>query len=275
MASCHRLSSTFMRPGYFRMSLSKLTHRLREHDWMAALIELVIVIAGILIALQVSNWNQDRLDRVRAGDYYRRIHADLETDLQHIASVRSFYAVVLGYQRAALANGEDGQLVDGSAWKTVLAWYQARQIFPFELEDTSFTEMRDASDLELIADEGLRERLSGYYRLTGSGVTANLLRHDPVFRMQIRGLTPSKVQAYIWAKCFVQLEGTEQKLIDCPSPISEDEANAILVTFRASDTLLQNLRYWHTWLGVSTLVIGGTRTQAAALAADIEKVQKR
>ena len=49
------------------MQPARLVQRLREHDWMAAVIELVIVIAGILIALQVSNWNQDRIERAR-GD---------------------------------------------------------------------------------------------------------------------------------------------------------------------------------------------------------------
>ena len=154
------------------MSLRNVTRRLREHDWLAAAIELVIVIVGILIALQVSNWNQDRLDRSRAQDYYRRIHADLATDSQRIATTRAYYAQVSAYQRAAIANGEDGTLVDGSHWRTLLAWYQASQILPFELEDTSFTEMRDAGDLGLIADEGLRRRLAGYYRATGSGITA-------------------------------------------------------------------------------------------------------
>jgi len=49
------------------MRPARLALRLRDHDWTAAIIELVIVIAGILIALQVSNWNQDRIERAR-GD---------------------------------------------------------------------------------------------------------------------------------------------------------------------------------------------------------------
>lgn len=258
------------------MSLSKLTSRLREHDWLAALIELVIVIVGILIALQVSNLNQERHDRARAQDYYRRIHADLETDLNRITATHAFYATVSGYGSAAIANGEEAQLVDGSSWKTVVAWYQASQIIPFELEDTSFSEMRDAGDLGLIADEGLRGRLAGYYRATGSGITAALLQHNPQYRVQVRGVTPSKIQEYIWAKCFVQLTGVNQKLVDCPAPIPEAEAAAVLVMYRGTPQLLDNLRYWHTWLGVSDQFIGGAlNDQAKALVAEIEKAQKR
>ena len=247
------------------MRLARLAQRLRAYDWTAAVIELLIVIAGILVALQVSNWNQDRLDRARADVYTRRIHADLQWDLANMVSTRRFWHQVADYQAAALAHAERGELKDGSAWKTLLAYYQASQIRPLELEDTSFTEMRDAGDLDLIADEGLREGLSKYYRSSGSGISGEILRHDPVYRVQVRGLVPMRVQQYIWTHCFQQLEGTDQRLLDCDAPIPEAESAAILQTLRGSDALLQNLRYWATWLRVSTFVLDDADKKARTL----------
>lgn len=146
--------------------------RQRQHDWTAAIIELVIVIVGILIALQVSNWNQDRLERARSDSYYRRIHAELVADRQSVDVVQTFWKQVSAYGSAAITHSEKGTLVDGSNWKTLLAYYQASQLMPFQLEDTTFTEMRDSGDLDLIVDEKLRKRLADYYRLTGSGMIA-------------------------------------------------------------------------------------------------------
>ena len=255
------------------MSLMKLSSRLRAHDWTAALIELLIVILGILIALQVSNWNQDRLDRARADSYYLRLQAELAADLRAMNVARGFWSQVAGFGRAAIAHSETGQRVDDSNWKTVLAYYHGTQIMPIELEDTTFSEMRDGGDLELIANENLRKHLADYYRLTGTGMRAHILRHDPAYRIQVRGLTPTDVQEYIWKHCFRQLEGTNQQLIDCPSPISEDEAGNILTTYRASPSLLENLRYWNSTLAVSSIVIDGARKEAAILAADVEKAR--
>ena len=115
------------------MRLARLAQRLRAYDWTAAVIELVIVIGGILIALQVNNWNQDRLDRARGQVYAGRIHADLQSDLANMASTRQFWNQVTAYQTAAIAHHERGQLLDGSQWKTLLAYYQASQLRPFEL----------------------------------------------------------------------------------------------------------------------------------------------
>jgi hypothetical protein len=251
------------------MSMMKLAARLRRHDWMAALIELAIVVLGILIALQVSNWNQDRLERARAESYYRRIHAELVADRLSIDQTQKFWNIVAAYGRAAIAFGESGQRVDGSNWKTVLAYFQASQIRPFQLEDTSFMEMRDSGDLALIADERLRKRLADYYRLTGDGVTAIILRHDPLYRMQVRGLTPWPVQQYIWSQCFRQQAGADQMLIDCPAPISEAEAGVLLESYRSAPALLEGLRFWVSTLRVSAIVLDGARKDAIALTADV------
>lgn len=249
------------------MRFSRFTQRLHAHDWMAALIELFIVIVGILIALQVSNWNQDRIDAARGQRYTQRIHDDVQADIQNMAKARAFWKMVAGFGKQALAHGEHGTLVDGSPWKTVLAYYQAGQILPFELDDTTFNELRDAGDLGLIEDEDLRRGLSSYYRATGAGVTAQILRHDPAYRVQIRSIVPAEVQDYIWAMCFRQLQGVDQELIDCPSPISDAQANTLLAGLRDNQTLQQNLRYWYVWLGVSDKVLDSTDAAAQALSA--------
>jgi hypothetical protein len=187
----------------------------------------------------------------------------------------AFWRQVAGYGRQAMANAERGERVDDSNWKTVLAWYQAGQMMPFELEDTTFLEMRDNGDLNLVADERLRSRVAEYYRLTATGTTrAKILSHDPEYRRQIRGLTPWSVQQYIWDKCFRQLEGVRQELIDCPAPISEDESAALLEVYRTTPGLLENLRFWVATLRVSEIVIGINRTEADALARDVGNARR-
>ena len=258
------------------MSLVKLATRLRAHDWTAAVIELVIVVVGILIALQVSNWNQERHDRARADGYYRRLHDSLETDRQSMDAALAFWRQVADYGRGAMAFADNGRLVGGSNWKTVLAYYQASQIMPFELEDTTFREMRDTGDLALISDEGLRNRLADYYRITGDGGMRNsILRHDPDYRRAVRGLTPWDIQQYIWDKCFRQLRGVRQELIDCPAPISDEASAALLETYRNSTTLLPHLRYWVATLSVSDLVITDTRKSATGLTRELEAARRR
>ncbi len=255
------------------MSGAKLVKRLRDHDWLAALIEFVIVVAGILLALQVSNWNQERQDRDRGARYAQRLRAELASDTASMDEAVRFWQQVSAYGQSAMTNSERGSLVDNDGWKTVLAYYQAGQLFPFELEDTTFLEMRDTGSLALIADESLRKRIADYYRMNGSGLRGDILHHRPEYREQIRGLTPWSVQEYIWTHCFQQEHGVSQKLLDCPSPISESEAAALLAAYHKSDTLLPNLRIWMSTLRISQIIVGGMRGDALALAEDFAEAQ--
>jgi hypothetical protein len=146
----------------------------------------VIVVVGILVALQVSNWNQDRLERARADAYYRRIQADLVADRQSIDETLAFWKTVSAYGRAAIASGEGGQRVDGSNWRTVLAYYQASQLLPFQLE-----------------------------------------------------------------------------------------AGVVLDSYQHSEALLENLRFWMSTLGISSIVLDGARKDAVSLAADVDAARAK
>lgn len=251
------------------MAASRLIARLREHDWFAASIELVIVVAGILIALQVSNWNLERQDRARAESYYRRIHAELLADGRNMDATLAFWSKVSAYGRAGIAYGEAGQRVGDSNWKTVLALYQASQTMPFVASDTSFAEMRSAGELGLIADEHLRTRLEAYYSLSGVGGQSIIHEQDPVYRREIRGLTPWPVQQYIWNHCFSETSYMTQQLIECPSPVSESAAAAMLASYRSSPELLDHLRTWMATLRISEIVLTNSRRDAQDLAGEV------
>lgn len=253
------------------MNISKLGTRLRTYDWTAAVIELVIVVVGILIALEVSNWNQDRVDRARADSYQRRIRADLMADNRSVDTTLAFWNKVSGYGRAAIAHGENGQLVDGSAWKTVLAYYQASQTMPFVASDDAFSEMRSAGDLGLIADERLRTQLEDYYSMSGVGAQSIIRQQDPAYRKQIRGLTPWPVQQYIWSHCFSETAYATQEFVDCPSPISQQAAATILSSFRLDRSVLDNLRTWMSTLRVSEIVLDNNRRTGQRLAAQVDQ----
>jgi hypothetical protein len=249
--------------------------RLRTHDWTAAAIELVIVVVGILIALEVSNWNQGRLDRARADSYLRRIQADLVADGRNAGTTLAFWNQVSGYGRAAIAHGENDQLADGSAWRTVLAYYQASQTMPFVASEDAFSEMRSAGDLGLITDERLRSQLEDYYSMSGVGAQSIIRQQDPAYRKQIRGLTPWPVQQYIWSHCFRETTYATQEFVDCPSPISEQAAAAILSGFKADPSVRDNLRTWMSTLRVSEIVLDNNRRAEQQLAAEVERARRQ
>ncbi|MBO6535605.1 MAG: hypothetical protein JJ966_05240 [Balneolaceae bacterium] len=67
---------------FFRNIRQKLLENgnLRKYFWYA-LGEILLVMIGILLALQVSNWNQNRIEHEQLQNYYERIIEEIESDI--------------------------------------------------------------------------------------------------------------------------------------------------------------------------------------------------
>ena len=57
-----------------------------------ALGEIVLVVLGILIALQINNWNNQRLEAQRAITLYENLKAQVEDDLRNIEGMIEYNA---------------------------------------------------------------------------------------------------------------------------------------------------------------------------------------
>lgn len=237
------------------MILRRVIQHVRKQEWTAIGIDFVIVVVGVFVGIQVSNWNAARADQARAQAYLARIHVNLEADLLSIQRRETLWRQVIAYGKGAIRYAETGELVEGSAWKTVLAFYQASQLWQWVTSDSTYQEMRSGGELGLIRDQHLRDALSQYYLENGSG-TAYLFMMQPEYRRIVRGLTPSVVADHIWAKCWQQPKPAEQYLLDCDAPISEVEAQAVLAGYMQDPKLLPELRFWVANEGVALSAIG-------------------
>ncbi|NBB91904.1 MAG: hypothetical protein GVY32_01905 [Gammaproteobacteria bacterium] len=255
------------------MILRSLMKHVRDQNWFAVGLDFLIVVVGVFIGIQVANWNESRHEADRARGYLERIHTDLATDLVELDRRRAFWTRVTAYGHGAIAYAESGKLVEDSAWKTLLAFYQASQLYPFVPSDTTYQEMRSAGELGLLRDQAIREALASYY-VVGAGYAANwLFRTEPEYRRLVRGLTPVIASRQVWAECHRSFSAASQAgrkaggqaLRDCDSPMTEAEAQAVLDGYLADPHLLTELRFWITNLEVMTGLISEHETHARTL----------
>jgi len=61
--------------------LKRIVRYLSAQEWNAIAIEFVIVAAGVLMGIQVSNWNDDRLDKARVDQQLASLRTELEGNL--------------------------------------------------------------------------------------------------------------------------------------------------------------------------------------------------
>ena len=59
------------------MILRRLAEGVRQQDWFTVVVEVLIVVVGIFLGLQVDDWNNARKDRIDEQEFITRLHGDL------------------------------------------------------------------------------------------------------------------------------------------------------------------------------------------------------
>lgn len=134
-------------------------------DWGYAIGELIIVTAGVLIALAIDQWNSDRLDRVDETLIIAGLISDLEFDRMSIelglgfmpekqASLQRVYAILNSSDETIQdPAGFLGDITEGSRY----GWVQ------FVARRNTFDELIGSGRFNLIRDSRVRSRISEYY----------------------------------------------------------------------------------------------------------------
>ena len=246
------------------MLLRRITHHVVNENWFAVFVDFVIVVVGVYVGIEVSNWNEARQEDARAQYFLERIGHDLTNDRAQATSKQQFWGDVVEYGQAAIAHAEKGELYKGSTRQTVLAYYQASQVNPYAAVSTAYDELRTAGELSLIRNPALRTRLAEYYVNATSLQAQHLFQYLPKYREYVRGRIPHDIQRYIWDNCHSTDRGN-QTLLDCELPMSEDEGSVLLDALSVDAGVVHGLRFWIANLIVASKVIDDNLEQTDQL----------
>ena len=243
------------------MLLRRLSQSLKEQNWTAIVIEFILLVTGVFLGIQVSNWNSERVDKSRAHDYLGRIGNDLGADIANYQDRLRFWSDVSNYGAKGMAYAETGDANGATQWDLLLAYFQASQVAEFYVTDSTFEELKSAGELGLIKDTRFRDSLSQYYSLSINPV----LTERPRYREHVRGVIPLEVQKYIWTDCYSTSAEGVQKLLPCQSPLDEKQTTALVDAIRNDKTLMSELRYWMSSMHVAALYGNNQIKSASAL----------
>lgn len=84
------------------MILRRLTENVKSQNWFAVVLDFIIVVLGILIAFQITNWSTERAGRQVYDEALERVVAELRRDLAMQEWVREGIATELPVIQSAL-----------------------------------------------------------------------------------------------------------------------------------------------------------------------------
>ncbi len=120
--------------------------------------EIVLVVIGILIALSINNWNEERKERVRAQAHLKEIKAELLYDLNQWKKIMASLDEV---DQAGLYINDyltaDNNKVDSVTLKN--AYLIAGHLAVFSVTDIAYNNLVSSGEINLIENDSLKRQL--------------------------------------------------------------------------------------------------------------------
>jgi hypothetical protein len=143
--------------------LRRLSERLKQHTWLAVGIDLVVVVLGILIALQLDGWAERREERRLERVYLQRLAEDFEIERSRMEAAERFANARIEAARFLNRILSDPQLAAAEPARVPWAletstWRSFPQINAFV-----YRELQSTGRLVLLRSESLRRSLAEHY----------------------------------------------------------------------------------------------------------------
>lgn len=153
------------------MILRRFIEHLKSENWFAVGLEFVVVVVGIFVGMQATDWNEERKARAEEKAYLGRIYSDQKASLEALRESIEGSEERAGRTRA-LAEWLSGQ---GTQPGTVeeMQWILCRWfVDPApEIQNHAFAELMSAGQLKLLRDGDLRLMLQKLERAYEAAAT--------------------------------------------------------------------------------------------------------
>ena len=180
------------------MLLRRITDHIKAQNWFAVGVDFVIVVVGVYIGIQVSNWNEARIDMQRGEYFAARLLGDIHLELSFYENEIDYYSIVHDYALRAieLLDTADPEIDN----EFVVSAYNATQFNYAEPSQATYDELLATGTLYLLQDENLRNSaLFLYTSATRSRLSNYVL--ESALRERVRREMPYDVQQAIREQC--------------------------------------------------------------------------
>ena len=253
------------------MILRHLSQSLKEQNWTAIVIEFILLVVGVFLGIQVSNWNAERTEQKRANELFARLTDDLESEKNNVAYLQDYYETASAYAKVAIRGFESPGAVDSETFVT--SAYQASQWQEAIQSRSTFEEIVATGAVDLVRNEKARELLIAYYEYDwakGLGFTSR-----PHYREMVRGTIPYGIQEAIKASCGDQPATIGRTVFyslpkQCDIDVPAAEIEKAAAALRSEPGMEQALRYQLSENDTKAFNYAATGKQLVPLIAAVE-----
>lgn len=241
------------------MILRRVVENMRQQHWTGVFIELVIVVLGVFIGMQVSNWNEERADARLGRDYVRRLIRDLDEDDAAVRAQIAYYSAVL------ISVRETDELLreaDPDPRALIINAYRATEITFIPPVRATWDQIVSSGHLGLLPAGAVESGLAQYYAFDIARDAYNM-GLDSAYRQTVRKIIPLTMQIAMRAGCSDERNkrGYAVGFVEnCKFDADPAALKEVAAALRSSPAVLADLQYQYSFAVSVVLNLGGPKT---------------
>jgi len=239
--------------------------------------EIILVVIGILLALQINNWNENRKDRALEKIYLKRFLDDLEEEVVYVKSFIVYNQKVYKYAIKAIQYFEDPSIAMDSPTQSLIDLYQASQFNDARTTASTYKELNASGQINLLQNQKLRSLLISFYEL--DWINSVVFNIPNKYRESLRSIILNDIQIKIRANCgdiYVETKNSISVELpdDCTVEISDEEAKRALKILLENDGVKGDLNFLIGNMESKLNYMKYVEKQLTGLILELEKVKK-
>jgi hypothetical protein len=251
------------------MRLSRVTEHIHAQNWTAVGLDLVIVVVGVFIGMQVSNWNARLADERLGRAYASRLVADLERDRGSHQAMVDYYGEVL-----ASVERTDQLLADprSSPRELLVAAYRASEVIYSPPTRATWDEIVSSGDTGLLPRQGVAP-VADYFAYDTQRDAYEYLA-ESAYRLRVRSIIPLGVQKALRAGCSDARDGAQQIrgfMAQCRLDVPPETIAATAAALRADPEVQRSLRFQYSDVVSAHMNIQGVVAQIGSALAGLRR----
>jgi len=125
--------------------------------------EIVLVVIGILIALSINNWNEERKKNIQGKEYETEIYNDLKKDVFRINGILDKLEInkITSRQILEILESEDKHIADSSLFSSNML--NANSVIHVGRQNNTWDELTSSGKIAMIKNDSLDNLLKSFY----------------------------------------------------------------------------------------------------------------
>jgi hypothetical protein len=203
--------------------------------------EFFLIVIGVLTALGLEGWREDRAERATAAAYLQQLSLDLAYNEEHLQGIATGVEERLSHVRVALQILA-GSHRDATPSARLTTLYLATRGATPALADATFQDLIATGSLRFIWDADLRNQVVAYHREAERWAVRNfeLINENRVpYRNAVRSVIPLDLQEAIMATCDY-----DDVPLTCAPAMDSRDTDTALGLLEGDPQLPNLLRLW-------------------------------